>query len=78
MTGPVSVYDADSVERMRDVLLALADACDVSPPSPIIGRSRYVIGALDRVLVEMDALPHGERTWRDTAAALRAVAGGAS
>lgn len=78
MTGRRCMYDADSVEKMRDVLLALADACDVSPPSPNIGRSRYVIGALDRVLVELDALPRGERTWRDTAAALRALAGGAS
>lgn len=66
------------MDKMRDVLLALADACD-DPRVPVaIGRTRHVIGALDRVLVEMDALPRGERTWRNTAAALRALAGGAS
>lgn len=67
--------DAD---KMRDVLLALADACDQPRVPAAGGRSVRLVAALDRALVELGALPNGYRSWSDTAAALRTLAGEAS
>ena len=64
----------EQADRMRDVLLALADACDEPRVPAAGGRSVRLVAALDRVLVELGALPSGYRTWADTAAALRALA----